>query len=318
MFKRILLPICVLILCYLAGCAANPAAAKLDEEKRVGIVLTEAGLGDQELNDLAIDGLTKARDRLDIIYTYKEITADMSYEKALQELAGEKMNIIITLEAEAGDAVAEQAKANPDITYISFGTDLKADNLFGYQFDAEEAGYLAGVTAATITKSGKIGFIGESDSLYLAGFREGIENTNSDTRLLVQEASPDDQRAGSQLSKELLKEGADVLFADPGKAGKAVITQAALAHAYAIGAGGDQAYLEPEAVVTSAMLQVDHIIFELLKQDDKGEELPSDANVGLEEQGVGLSPIAVVSITDKVEGKVHAAAQELIEAERAK
>ncbi|SNZ06030.1 nucleoside-binding protein [Terribacillus aidingensis] len=318
MYKRILIPICVLILCYLAGCAANPAAAKLDEEKRVGVVLTEAGLGDQELNDLAIDGLTKARDRLDIIYTYKEVTAVMSYEKALEELAGEGMNMIITLEAGAGDAVAEQAKANPDITYISFGTDLKADNLFGYQFNTEEAGYLAGVTAATITKSGKTGFIGEPESSYLTGFRKGIEKTNSDTELLVREASPDDQGAGNQLSKELLKEGADVLFADPGKAGKAMITQAALAHVYAIGAGGDQAYLEPDAVVTSAMLQVDHIIFELLKKDDKGEELPSDTSLGLKEQAVGLSSIAVVSITDKVEGKVHAATQKLIEAERAK
>jgi basic membrane protein A and related proteins len=318
MHKRILIPICVLILCYLAGCAANPAAAKLDEEKRIGVVLTEAGLGDQELNDLAIEGLTKARDRLNIIYTYKEVTADMSYEKALQELAGEGMNIIITLEAEAGEAVAEQAKANPDITYISFGTDLKAKNLYGYQFHTEEAGYLAGVTAATITKSGKTGFIGESDSPYLTGFKKGIENTNSDTELLVRETSPDDQRAGNELSKELLKEGADVLFADPGKAGKAMIAQAALAHVYAIGAGGDQAYLEPDAVVTSAMLRVDHVIFELLKLNDKGEDLPSDTNVGLEEQGVELSPIAVVSITDKVAGKVHTATQKLIESERAK
>ncbi|WP_077307949.1 BMP family ABC transporter substrate-binding protein [Terribacillus halophilus] len=318
MHKRILIPICVLILCYLAGCAANPAAAKLDEEKRIGVVLTEAGLGDQELNDLAIEGLTKARDRLNIIYTYKEVTADMSYEKALQELASEGMNIIITLEAEAGEAVAEQAKANPDITYISFGTDLKAKNLYGYQFHTEEAGYLAGVTAATITKSGKTGFIGESDSPYLTGFKKGIENTNSDTELLVRETSPDDQRAGNELSKELLKEGADVLFADPGKAGKAMIAQAALAHVYAIGAGGDQAYLEPDAVVTSAMLRVDHVIFELLKLNDKGEDLPSDTNVGLEEQGVELSPIAVVSITDKVAGKVHTATQKLIESERAK
>jgi basic membrane protein A and related proteins len=318
MHKRILIPICVLILCYLAGCAANPAASKLDEEKRIGVVLTEAGLGDQELNDLAIEGLTKARDRLNIIYTYKEVTADMSYEKALQELAGEGMNIIITLEAEAGEAVAEQAKANPDITYISFGTDLKAKNLYGYQFHTEEAGYLAGVTAATITKSGKTGFIGETDSPYLTGFKKGIENTNSDTELLVRETSPDDQRAGNELSKELLKEGADVLFADPGKAGKAMIAQAALAHVYAIGAGGDQAYLEPDAVVTSAMLRVDHVIFELLKLNDKGEDLPSDTNVGLEEQGVELSPIAVVSITDKVAGKVHTATQKLIESERAK
>jgi basic membrane protein A and related proteins len=315
MYKRILIPICVLILCYLSGCAANPAAAKLDEEKRIGIVLTEAGLGDQEWNDLAIEGLTKARDRLDIIYTYKEITPELTYEKALQELADEGMDTIITLEAAAEDAVANQAKANPAITYIAFETELEADNLFGYVFDTEQAGYLAGVAAAAVTPSGKAGFIGQSSSAYLEGFKQGIAATSKDTELLVRETSPEDKAAGSKAAKEMIAEEADILFAEPGDAGKAMLQQAALANIYAVGAGGDQSYLAPDNVVTSAQLQIDHIVFDFLERISKGEELPEDNMVGLKEQAVGLSPIAVVSITDTVEGKVHTATQKLLESE---
>lgn len=315
MYKRILIPICALILCYLSGCAANPAAAKLDEEKRIGIVMTEAGLGDQEWNDLAIEGLTKARDRLDIIYTYKEITPELTYEKALQELADEGMDTIITLEAAAGEAVANQAKANPAITYIAFETDLKADNLFGYAFDAEQAGYLAGVTAAAVTPSGKAGFIGESSSAYFEGFKQGITATSNDTELLVGEASPDDKSSGSKAARELIAEEADILFADPGDTGKAVLEQASLADVYAIGAGSDQSYLAPDIVVTSALLQIDYVIFDFLEQLSKGDELPGDNMIGLNEQAVGLSPVAVVSITDTVEGKVHTAKQKLLESE---
>lgn len=315
MYKRILIPICALILCYLSGCAANPAAAKLDEEKRIGIVLTEAWLGDQEWNDLAIEGLTKARDRLDIIYSYKEITSELTYEKALQELADEGMDTIITLEAEAKDAVSSQAKTNPDITYIAFETDLKGDNLFGYVFDTEQAGYLAGVAAATVTQSAKAGFIGESSSAYLEGYKRGIADTSKDTELLVRETSPDDKAAGSKAAKELIAEEADILFAEPGEAGNAMLQQATLANVYAIGAGGDQSYLAPDNVVTSAQLQIDHVIFDFLERASKGDELPEDNIIGLKEQAVGLSPIAVVSITDTVEGKVHTATQKLLESE---
>ncbi|MFP7480298.1 BMP family ABC transporter substrate-binding protein [Terribacillus saccharophilus] len=315
MYKRILIPICALILCYLSGCAANPAAAKLDEEKRIGIVLTEAGLGDQEWNDLAIEGLTKARDRIDIIYSYKEITSELTYEKALQELADEGMDTIITLEAEAKDAVSSQAKTNPDITYIAFETDLKGDNLFGYVFDTEQAGYLAGVAAATVTQSGKAGFIGESSSAYLEGYKRGIADTSKDTELLVRETSPDDKAAGSKAAKEMIAEEADILFAEPGEAGNAMLQQATLANVYAIGAGGDKSYLAPDNVVTSAQLQIDHIIFDFLERASKGDELPEDNIIGLKEQAVGLSPIAVVSITDTVEGKVHTATQKLLESE---
>lgn len=315
MHKYILIPICTLILCYLSGCAANPAAAKLDEEKRIGIVLTEAGLGDQEGNDLAIEGLTKARDRLDIIYSYKEITAELTYEKALKELADEGMDTIITLETAAEDAVTSESKVNPDITYIAFETELEGENLFGYSFDTKQAGYLAGVAAATVTQSGKAGFIGESSSAYLEGFEQGIADTSKDTELLVRETSPDDKAAGSKAAKEMIAEEADILFAEPGDAGKAMLQQAALANVYAIGAGGDQSYLAPENVVTSAQVQIDHIIFDFLERLSKGKELPENHRIGLEEQAVGLSPIAVVSITDTVEGKVHTATQKLLESE---
>ncbi|MFS0559554.1 BMP family ABC transporter substrate-binding protein [Terribacillus sp. 179-K 1B1 HS] len=315
MHKCILIPICILLLCYVTGCAANSAAAKLDEEKRIGIILTDAGLGDQEWNDVAVEGLTKARDRLDIVYTYKEITPELSYERALEELAEEGMDTIITIESEAKDAVSKQAKANPGITYIAFETDLKGDNLYGYQFDAEQAGYLAGVAAATVTKTNKAGFIGDRSSAYLKGFQQGVEDTSKETELLVREASADDEAAGKRLARELIDEEVDILFAGPGDAGKAMIEQAALADRYVIGAGGDQAYLAPDHVVTSAMLQIDHVLFEFLERLSKGKQLPEGDVIGLGEQAVGLSPIAVVSITDTVEGKVHTATQKLIESE---
>ncbi|MFP7492139.1 BMP family ABC transporter substrate-binding protein [Terribacillus saccharophilus] len=315
MYKRILLPICALILCYLSGCSANPAAAALDEERRIGIVLTEAGLGDQEWNDSAIEGLTKARDRLDVVYSYKEITSNLTYEKALQELADEGMDTIITLEAAAENEVTEQAAANPAITYIAFGTELKGENLFGYLFDTEQAGYLAGVAAATVTNDGKAGYIGEPASPYLEGFKQGIADTSKDTTLLVGEATPDDKNSGGSAAKELIDEGAEILFAEPGNAGKAVLEQASLADIYAIGAGSDQSYLAPDNVVTSAQLQIDHVIFDFLERISKGEALPGENRIGLKEQAVGLSPIAVVSITDTVEGKVHTATQKLLESE---
>ena len=44
-----------------------------DQQIKIGIMLSDAGLGDQSFSDLGFAGLEKARDELNISFDYREI-----------------------------------------------------------------------------------------------------------------------------------------------------------------------------------------------------------------------------------------------------
>ena len=65
----------------------NEAIAKVQDSRfSVGILLPDVGLGDQSFNDLAVNGLLKARDELDIIWSYRDLSMVSTMEEGLEQL----------------------------------------------------------------------------------------------------------------------------------------------------------------------------------------------------------------------------------------
>ena len=74
----------------------NEAIAKVqDNHFSVGILLPDVGLGDQSFNDLAVNGLLKAQDELDIIWSYRDLTMVDTMEEGLEQLIEEDHDLII-------------------------------------------------------------------------------------------------------------------------------------------------------------------------------------------------------------------------------
>jgi len=80
--KLKLLIVLTTALLILTGCGLeekNP----LDGKVKVGVMLSENGLGDQSFSDLAFKGLTKARDEEDIVVEYLELAETGTYGKRI-------------------------------------------------------------------------------------------------------------------------------------------------------------------------------------------------------------------------------------------
>ncbi len=85
-----LLPILLIFTLLLSACTAAEKGITKDKEYKIGILLSDTGLGDESFNDSAFRGLEKARDELGILFDYKE-APDGNFEKPLEELVKETM-----------------------------------------------------------------------------------------------------------------------------------------------------------------------------------------------------------------------------------
>jgi basic membrane protein A len=138
-------------------------------------------------------------------------------------------------------------------------------NFQGIQFAEEQAGYLAGIVAASLSKSGIIGAVGGTNVpavvAYNAGYVQGAQSVNPDIETLYQETNPDpskgfnDPATGKAIAQQFIGQGADVLFQVAGLTGQGVLEAACDAGIYGIGVDVDQVETLPnlsKCIVTSA------------------------------------------------------------------
>jgi basic membrane protein A len=104
---------------------------------------------------------------------------------AIRDYAMQGYNLIVAHGSQYGTLVEEIA---PDFTETAFawGTDVNTfglDNVYAYTASAEQGGYVNGVMAGLLTKSGTIGVTGPIDvgdaHTYVSGFVQGVKSVNS-------------------------------------------------------------------------------------------------------------------------------------------
>jgi basic membrane protein A len=138
-------------------------------------------------------------------------------------------------------------------------------NYQGIVFAEEQAGYLAGIVAASISETGVIGAVGGTNVpavvAYNAGYVQGAQSVNPDIQTLYQETNPDpalgfnDPATGKAIAQQFIGQDADVLFQIAGLTGQGVLEAACDAGIYGIGVDVDQVETLPNlsgCIVTSA------------------------------------------------------------------
>ncbi len=161
----------------MSGCSTKETAAKKDRIK-VGIMLSDVGLGDQSFSDSAFRGLMKARDELGIIFDYRELKDTKTYEQGLKELVEDGNDIVIGLGFMVQEDLEKVAKQYPKQRFILVDSVSDLPNVTSIAFKEDEGSFLAGVLAALVTKTNRLGFIGGADvpliRKFAAGFEKGV------------------------------------------------------------------------------------------------------------------------------------------------
>ena len=214
------------------------------------------------------------------------VTADPAdYAANIQTFIDQGYTIIVTYGFALGNATTIAALENPEVNFIGLDQPVCVDeagapdptftcagdaatllpNYQGLIFNEAQAGYLAGIVAATISETGVIGTIGGIESipavkLYIGGYHNGALSVNPDVEVLISYVSEDitvafnDPATGASLAEQMIGQDADVIFQVAGLSGQGALEASCDADIYGIGVDVDQALGLPSetCIVTSA------------------------------------------------------------------
>jgi len=318
MYRRVFLIVglCVIVALALGACApratpTTPPAKKI----KVGLVTDIGGLNDKAFNQSAWAGVQKAISELGLEGKVVETKQPTDYEKSIDQLVAEKHDVIITVGFLMGDATAAKAKQYKDIKFAivdhayspkpgnpdPYATDLK--NVTSLVFAEDQAGYLAGVVAGGMTKTGTVCSVAGMETLsivrYIVGYQSGVKAIRPDVKTLnASIPSFTEPIKGKESAQSMIAQGCDVLFGvgpftpmrSTSDGGLLAAKEKGL---MAIGSEVDQYITYPdvrEALLTSAVKNADVAVFEYLKAVKSGAAPAGVVTADVKNGGVGLAP----------------------------
>jgi basic membrane lipoprotein Med (substrate-binding protein (PBP1-ABC) superfamily) len=196
---------------------------------------------------------------------------------AIRDYASQGFDIVIAHGSQYGSSVQEIAPDFPNITF-AWGTDVNTfgmANVYAYTAAAEEGGYINGVMAGMLTKSGIIGVTGPVEvgdaKTYIDGFTQGVASVNASATLAkTWTGSFSDVALMTEAAKTHIAAGADILT---GSSQSVVGSIGAAQEAGAVlwfGTQQDQASLAPSLVVASQVYDWTGMLKEIIASRAKG------------------------------------------------
>ena len=193
-------------------------------------------------------------------------------------------------------------------------------------FAEAQPGYLAGIVAASLNKSGTIGAVGGTNVPavvnYWRGYENGAKSVKPDIKVLYQETDPDpskgfnDQSKGKTIANQFMDQGADVIFQIAGLTGQGAL-EAVCAKGgtvWGIGVDVDQALSLPnlaKCIVTSAEKKLVDTVTAVVLSVASDTFKPGTVayNAASTPQAIGLSPFHdnASLITPDIQAKIDAA-----------
>ena len=290
----------------------EPSAATVtcDAKLKVGLVTDVGRINDKGFNQSAYEGMLAAAEAAPTCFDteYIETTSQSDYAANIAQFTDAGSNIVIGVGFLLGDALGDAAKANTDIKFISVDgvpgkghdetwTTTNGESLF---FAEDQAGYLAGVLAASLTKSKHIGVVGglvvvPPVERFVEGYIDGAKSVDAATKVdFVYTTSFTDPPQGSSAAKQMIDAGADVIFGAGGLTGNGALEAACQAtDVLAIGVDTDQYLALPsvqKCIVSSATKNIVEAVKNSLLRIASDQFTPGFHTDNAATNGIGLAP----------------------------
>jgi basic membrane protein A len=266
---------------------AEPAATQTQEEEPISVafVTDTAGADDDGFNEFSINGVEQAEQELGVTKRIYISKAAEDYVPNLTAAAEDGHDLVIAAGFLIAPSVIEVAQEFPDVNFAGvdhfYGGPTCAKtktcaqpNALGLQYPSEEPGYVAGVAAGLLTKTGTVSTVGgekiPSVDNWIAGFQQGVIDTKPGTKTL--NAYSDDfvdQAKCKEIALDHIGQGADVVFQVAGLCGLGAIDGACEKNVTAIGVDADQSGAG-KCVLFSALKPLQTSVFELIKTAQEG------------------------------------------------
>ena len=298
--KKILALVLALCMIFaLAACGSKPAAAPAAAAKvKIGMVTDVGGVNDKSFNQTSWEGLQAlAAEDSSFEVNYLESKTDADYQTNINTFIDEGYDLVICVGYMLADATRAAAEANPDQKFAIIDDASCADlpNVACLMFAQEQASYLVGLVAGSVTQSKTVGYVqgmvSDSMNLFGIGYITGVLEACPDATVLQYNANNfGDSAGGSTAAKDMITKGADVIYHAAGGTGMGVIEACNEEGIWAIGVDTDQSILAPDHVITSAMKRVDVASQDISKAVAAGEFAAGVHLYDLSNGGVDLAP----------------------------
>ncbi len=335
------------------ACSSSSAtAAPSGSSLKIGVVTDVGSVTDHTFNQYSYEGAKAAATALGATVNVA-VPADASdYTTDINTFVQQNYNIIVTVGFNLGDATITAAKANPNIWFIAVDVAPCVDptgapddtfackgdaatllpKLIGIQFEEDQAGYLAGIVAAAVSKTGVIGQIGGINNnpavvRYMQGYQLGAASYNPNIKVETGWFSTGDLTKaygdpvwGKTYSTQFIaQQGVDVIFQVAGSTGNGALDAACAAGIYGIGVDVDEYLTYPSAdkcLVTSAEKNVSAAVNQTVTAIANGTITNGSivkggiAKFNAANNGVGYAPLSEntsVTYPSDLQGKLDAA-----------
>jgi basic membrane protein A len=235
----------------------------------VGVAYDIGGRGDKSFNDASAAGLEKAQKQFD--FTLEAVVTDgttVDREKRIRSLLAKKCNPIIAIGAGYAPTLQALSVEFPNTHFaIINDASVAALNVTSLIFADTQGAYLAGFSAAQVSKTGKVAMVANPDQadLYKDGFSAGVFAAKKKVIPIVKYVSGSYTTATNQV----LDAGADIVFVATQGSDSAVFQAIVARNAKKKGSNIGLINIEPDQYITVTSATKKYLIASVVKRVDK-------------------------------------------------
>ena len=279
----------------LAACGGAAERSRPSDSTAFRVALLTPGpISDQAWNSGAYRGLMRIRDSLGARVSHIETKTPADFEENFREYGAQGYNLVFGHGFEFQDAASRVGPEYPKTVYITSSGNRLGKNVAPMVFGFEDASYLAGVLAGSLTKSGVIGVIGGAEippvkSSFLA-FEAGARSGRPGVKVLTSYIGNwDDASAGKEQALAQIRRGADIIFQNADAAGLGVFQAARESKGvYAFGTNSNQNGVAPDVIIGSVVIDLPHAFLTVAREVKAGRFRPRVIYLGSRSEVVTL------------------------------
>jgi len=235
-------------------------------------LLTPGPISDQSWNGGAYQGLLRIRDSLGASVSHIQTKTPAEFEEQFRQYGAQGYDLVFGHGFEFQDAAKRVGPDFPKTIYVITSATATGQNVAGIEFAFADASYLAGMLAATMSKTNVLGVIGGTElppvKESFAAFTRGAKAVKPTITVLTSYIGNwDDVSAGREQALAQIGRNADVIFQNADAAGLGVFQAAReTKKAFVVGSNSNQNTVAPEITIASVVIDLPHAFLTVARE----------------------------------------------------
>lgn len=243
-------------------------------------LLTPGPITDQSWNGGAYAGLMRIKDSLHAQVSHIQTKTPAEFEENFRQYGAGGYTLVFGHGFEFQDAAARVSPSYPKTIYVTTGGNTTGKNLAAMSFSFDEPSFLAGMVAASVSKSGVLGCIGGTElppvRASFAAFTAGVHAVKPTATVITAFIGNwDDAAAGKEQALAQIGRGADVIFQNADAAGLGVFQAVRESKGvFIVGSNSDQNAVAPSVTLGSVVIDLPHAFITVAREVKQGAFTP--------------------------------------------